>query len=98
MKINITALKFRAKKELKEYVIEKVSKLSRFDEKIISADVTLTLDSANIPENKICDIRLVVPGYDEFVKKNAATFEEAVLSSVEVLRKVLHRKKIQALK
>lgn len=98
MKINITALKFRAKKELKEYVIEKVSKLSRFDEKIISADVTLTLDSANIPENKICDIRLVVPGYDAFVKKNAATFEEAVLSSVEVLRKVLHRKKIQALK
>lgn len=98
MKINIKTLKFRAKKELKDYVIEKVSKLARFDERIISADVTLTLDSANIPENKICDIRLVVPGNDEFVKKNAVTFEEAVLSSVEVLQKVLHRKKIQALK
>lgn len=98
MKINIKALKFRAKKELKEYVIEKVSKLSRFDERIMSADVTLTLDSANIPENKICDIRLVVPGYDEFVKKNASTFEEAILSSVDVLQKVLNRKKVQSLK
>ncbi|HET7118344.1 MAG TPA: HPF/RaiA family ribosome-associated protein [Hanamia sp.] len=98
MKINIKALKFRAKKELKDYVIEKVSKLSRFDERIISADVTLTLDGANIPENKICDIRLVVPGNDEFVKKNAVTFEEAILSSVDVLQKVLQRKKVQALK
>jgi ribosome-associated translation inhibitor RaiA len=98
MKINIKTLKFRAKKELKEYLIEKVSKLSRFDERILSADVTLTLDGANVPENKICDIRLVVPGNDEFVKKNAATFEEANLSSVEVLQKVLHRKKVQALK
>ena len=96
MKINIKALKFRAKKELKEYVNEKVSKLSRFDDSIISADVTLMLEGGNIPENKICEIRLVVPGYDEFVKKNAATFEGAVLSSVDVLQKVLHRKKAQA--
>jgi ribosomal subunit interface protein len=97
MKINIRAIKFRAKKELKEYVIEKASKLSRFDDKIISVDVALSLDSANIPENKICDIRLVVPGNDEFVRKNAVTFEEAVLSCVDVLQKVLQRKKVQAL-
>ncbi len=96
MKINIKTLKFRAKKELKDYVTEKVSKLSRFDERIISAEVTLTMEGANIPENKICEIRLVIPGYDDFVKKNGATFEEAVHTSVEVLQKVLQRKKVQA--
>lgn len=97
MKINLKALKFKAKKELEDFVDEKVSKLSRYDDKIISADVTLTLDGANIPENKICEIRLVVPGNDDFVKKNAATFEEAILSSVEILQKILQRKKVQSL-
>ena len=95
MKINIKSLKFRAKKELKDFVNEKVSKLSRFDEKIISAEVTLTLENAGIPENKLCEIRLVVPGNDDFVKKSAATFEEAIHNSVDVLQKVLDRKKVR---
>lgn len=95
MKINIKSLKFRAKKELKDFINEKVSKLSRFDDKIISAEVTLTIDAANIPENKTCEIRLVVPGNDNFVKKSAHTFEEAVHNSVDVLQKVLHRNKVR---
>lgn len=92
MKINLQTLKFEAKQELKDYVNDKVGKLSRFDDKIISANVTLSIDSDAI-ENKFCDIRLVVPGYDDFVKKNAATFEEAILNSVEVLQKILKRRK-----
>ena len=95
MKINIKSLKFRAKKELKDFVNEKVNKLSRFDDKIISAEVTLSIDAATIPENKICEIRLIVPGNDDFVKKGAATFEEAVHSSVDILQKVLQRKKVR---
>lgn len=96
MKINIQSLKFTAKQELKDFVNDKVAKLSRFDDKIISADVTLELDTANTIENKMCDIRLNVPGYDDFVKKNAATFEEAVLNCVDTLQTILQRKKAQA--
>ena len=96
MKVNLKSLKFRAKKELKDFVEEKVSKLSRFDDKIISADVTLLLDTAAVPDNKICEIRLVVPGNDDFVKKNAETFEAAVLDSVDTLQKVLQRKKTRS--
>lgn len=93
MKINLQTLKFKAKEELNNFVTEKVSKLERFDDKIMSADVTLFLDGASVPENKICEIRLIVPGYDDFVKKNAATFEEAISSSVDTLQKILRRKK-----
>lgn len=93
MKINLQSLKFRTKKELREFVNEKVGKLSRYDDKIISAEVTLTLDVANFPEDKICEIRLIVPGNDDFVKKTAPTFEEAILNSVVTLQKVLQRKK-----
>lgn len=94
MKINLQTLKFDAKESLKEYVNDKVGKLSRFDDKIISADVTLSVDGDSV-NNKSCDIRLIVPGYDDFVKKNAPTFEEAVLTCVEVLQKILRRKKEQ---
>ncbi|MEO8720082.1 MAG: HPF/RaiA family ribosome-associated protein [Ginsengibacter sp.] len=95
MNINLQTLKFKAKPELINFVNEKVGKLSRFDDKIISADVTLSVDGANILDNKICDIRLIVPGNDDFVKKNAATFEEAVSNSVDILQKILQRKKGQ---
>lgn len=93
MNINLQSLKFKASEQLKEFVDDKVSKLLRFDEKIISADVTLTLDAANIPENKICEIRLIVPGNDDFVSKSATTFEEAIQDCVSTLQNTLQRKK-----
>lgn len=93
MKINLQTLKFTAKQSLKDYVEEKVSKLSRYDDKIISADVTLLLEESRSPENKTCDIRLQVPGNDDFVKKTCTTFEEAILTCVDTLQIVLQRKK-----
>ncbi len=98
MKINLKWLKFTAKQELKNFVEEKVGKLSRFDDKIISAEVTLIHEETSLPENKTCEIRLVVPGNDDFVKKTASTFEEAVLTCVETLQTVLQRKKDKAQK
>lgn len=96
MKINLKALKFNAKPNLKEFVEEKVSKLSRFDDKIISADVTLFSEDPKITENKICEIRLIVPGNDDFVKKSAGSFEEAILITVDTLQNILQRKKERA--
>jgi ribosomal subunit interface protein len=95
MQINLQTLKFDARQELKDFVNEKVAKLSQHDDTIIRADVTLSLN-ADVVENKVCEIRLVVPGNDDFVKKNATTFEEAIHSSVDILQKVLRRKKEQA--
>ena len=95
MPINLQTLKFTAKQELKDFVNEKVSKLSQFDEKIIRADVTLSLNNDSV-ENKVCGIRLIVPGNDDFVTKNASTFEEAVHTCVDVLQKILNRKKVKA--
>ena len=96
MKINLKSLKFTAKDELKEFVQEKVSKLSRFNDKIISAEVTLFLEDTKLPDNKVCEIKLIVPGNDDFVKKNAVSFEEAVLNSVETMQTILQRKKERA--
>lgn len=93
MKINLQALHFKASAQLKDFVDEKVGKLSHTNEEILSAEVTLIADDIKIKSNKVCEIRLVVPGYDNFVKKDAASFEEAILDAVETLQKVLKRKK-----
>jgi ribosomal subunit interface protein len=93
MKINLQSLHFKASDQLKEFVDEKVGKLFRLNENILSAEVTLFADDIKIKSNKVCEIRLVVPGYDDFVKRNAGSFEEAVLNAVEALQKILKRKK-----
>ena len=93
MKINLQSLHFKASEQLKEFVDEKVGKLFHLNEEILSAEVTLIADDVKIQNNKICEIRLIVPGYDDFVKRNAGSFEEAILDAVEALQKVLTRKK-----
>ncbi len=92
MKINLQTLHFKASDDLTNFVDEKVGKLARFDDSIISAEVVLTLDGNSV-DNKVCDIRLVVPGNDDFVRKAAVSFEEAIASCVDTLQKILTEKK-----
>lgn len=92
MKINVKSIKFTAKDHLKEYVHEKVSKLLRFDDKIISAEVSLQMEDGVI-NNKSCIIRLVVPGNDLIAKKAGDSFEEAVLGTVDTMQNILQRRK-----
>jgi putative sigma-54 modulation protein len=93
MKITLQSLHFKASDHLKEFIDEKVGKLSHFDDKIISADVTLFSDDGNKANNKFCEIRLIVPGNDDFVKKSGGSYEEATLDAVDTLQKILRRKK-----
>jgi ribosomal subunit interface protein len=93
MKINLQSLHFKASDHLKEFVEEKVGKLSHYDDKIISAEVTLFSDDGKNIDNKVCEIRLVVPGYDDFVKKNSESFESSIAEAVDTLQKILRRKK-----
>ncbi|MEO6684298.1 MAG: HPF/RaiA family ribosome-associated protein [Ginsengibacter sp.] len=91
MKINLQTIHFKANDAIKTFVDDKVGKLARFDSSIISAEVTLTDDGGGL-ENKTCDIRLIVPGNDNFVKKSAASFEEAIAECVSALQGVLTAK------
>jgi ribosome-associated translation inhibitor RaiA len=93
MKINLQSLHFKASGQLKEFVDEKVGKLAHISDEILSAEVVLIANDIKITNNKVCEIRLIVPGNDDFVKKEAASFEEAILDAVEVLQKILKQKK-----
>lgn len=84
---------FSAKQELTNFVNDKVGKLSQFYDKIIRSEVSLCAEKSDTKENKLCDIRLIIPGKDLFVCARCKTFEEAIVQSVDGLVKQMEKKK-----
>lgn len=89
MKINIQSLSFYASDKLNDFTIDKVNKLAHFTDQIVDVEVILKLDKSDTNENKVCEIRLSIPGNDLFASKQQSTFEEAVLKTVEALKQQL---------
>jgi putative sigma-54 modulation protein len=73
--------------------LKKLDKLDNYFDKVIDADVFLKLENTSAPENKICEIKVAVPGNDLVVKKQSNTFEEATDMCVEALKKMLSKTK-----
>ncbi len=93
MKVNINPIHFKIDKKLDEYINEKITKLSKFHQEIISSDVILKLENSPTPENKIVEIKLVISGNDLFATKKAKTFEEATDLAVDALRRQIEKTK-----
>lgn len=91
MNTRIQSIGFKAKEELTEFVTKKVNDLARFNESIFSSEVILKLDNNATGENKICEIRLMIPGNDLFAKRQSSTFEEATKQVVEALQKQIEK-------
>ena len=93
MQIIINSVNFKPDTKLETFVREKVSKLFHKCNEIIRANVTLREEENGDWENKLCEIRLMIPGNDHFVKKCTGVYEKSVLRAVEVLQKIMRRKK-----
>ena len=93
MKIIIRSLNFKTGEALKEFVREKVSRLFNHCDEIIRAQVILRQSENGQPENKLCQIRLMIPGNDHFVTKCTGIYEKSILQAVEALQKIIRRKK-----
>ena len=93
MKVNISSIHFKADTKLEDFVKEKINKLAGLFDGVIESDVTLRLEQASNNQNKIAEIKIMIPGNDLFAKKQAKSFEEAVDSTIEALRKQLIKRK-----
>jgi putative sigma-54 modulation protein len=93
MKVNINSVHFKTDKRLDSFITEKVEKLSDLYDGIIGSEVTLRVNNNEDHENKIAEIRLLVPGNDLFAKKQCKSFEEATDIAVDALRKQLAKHK-----
>ena len=89
MKINIRSLSFQANEKLVDFAEDKISKLGLYSESIIDAQISLRIDKSDTRDNKVCVIKLSIPGNDLFASKKGQSFEEAILKTSEALRQQL---------
>ena len=93
MKINIQSPGFAPRQELIHFINEKIKGLSCLYEEIIGSEVCLRLDSSTTGENKICSIRLLIPGNDLMASSQYKKFEIAIAQTVEVLKRQIKKRK-----
>jgi putative sigma-54 modulation protein len=93
MKVNVHAVNFNVDKKLVEFVDEKMNKLEKYYDKIVSSDVFLKVEKTSDKENKIVEVKIIVPGDEFVVKKQCKTFEEGVELASESLERLLLKRK-----
>jgi putative sigma-54 modulation protein len=86
MNVQIQSVKFDADQRLVDFVQNKMSKLEKFSEKIVSSDVIMKVDKDHEKGNKVVTITLYMPGEDLVAKARARSFEEAVDEAIEMLK------------
>ena len=93
MKVNVHAVNFNVDKKLVDFVEERIVKLEKFYDKIVSYDVFLKVEKTSDKENKVVEVKVIVPGDEFVVKKQCKTFEEGVELASESLERLLLKRK-----
>lgn len=91
--VNVNAVNFNVDGKLVDFIQEKVNKLDKYYDKVVSADVFLKVEKTSVKENKVAEIKILVPGDDFIVKKQCKTFEEAVDQCAESIERLLLKRK-----
>ena len=87
MKISIQSIDFNPRQELLDLVNEKFNKIERFSDRILEAKVILRVEKSESRENKVCEVKLIIPGNDIFVKKQSESFEDATQKVSDILQR-----------
>lgn len=92
IKTTIHSIHFDADIKLEDFIRQRINKLSNLSENIIESEVFLKLGNDAV-ENKLVEIKLLIPGNDLFAKKSGKTFEEASDLVIGALRRQLEKRK-----
>lgn len=93
MKVNVHAVNFNIDRKLVDFVQERLDKLEKYYDRVVSSDVFLKVENTSDKENKIVEVKINVPGDEFMVKKQSKSFEEAVDLSVDSLERLLLKRK-----
>jgi ribosome hibernation promoting factor len=97
MTTTIQSIGFTASEELTSFVRERTTRLGHYLESIISSEVCLSTDKSDTKENKVCDIRLIIPGNDLLASAQCKSFEEATTKAADALMKQIEKHKTKLL-
>ena len=93
MKVNAQSVNFTADGKLIDFIQTRLNKMELFYDKVISSDVYLKVENTSAKENKIVEIKVLVPRDKFVVKKQCKSFEEAVDSACSSLERKLVKRK-----
>ncbi|MDD2594390.1 MAG: HPF/RaiA family ribosome-associated protein [Bacteroidales bacterium] len=84
MEIKVQSIKFNADQKLLDFIDKKLGKITKYYEDVIRTEVILSLLAD--PQNKNVKVRVLIPGSEIVVERNAETFESAVVDCLGVLK------------
>ena len=94
IQINVKSLHFHADAKLLAFIEQKLSRLGRYFDRPVEAEVHLKLqDTGNKVHEKITEVKIHVPGGWLMDKKTGRTFEAAITASSDTLKRQLVRHK-----
>ncbi|NDW09543.1 ribosome hibernation-promoting factor, HPF/YfiA family [Dysgonomonas sp. 520] len=93
MNIRIQSVHFDAAEKLQDFINKKVTKLGKYSDDIIDAEVILKVVKPEAPNNKDASIKINTRNGELFASKMADSFEEAIDLNVEALEKQLIKRK-----
>lgn len=93
MKVNVNAVGFSVDRKLVDFIQQRLDKLEKYYDKIVSSDVFLKVEKTSEKENKVVELKIHVPGDDFMVKKQCKSFEEATELAAESVERLLVKRK-----
>ncbi|MBC2839133.1 ribosome hibernation-promoting factor, HPF/YfiA family [Robiginitalea sp. SC105] len=93
MHVTTQSVNFNAEGKLLDFTQRRLDKLEQFYDRVIRAEVFLKVQNISEKENKIAEIKVLVPKETFVVKKQCKSFEEAVDSACSSLERKLVKKK-----
>ena len=94
MNISVKSVHFHADEKLLAYVDQKLSRLNRYFDRAVEAEVHLKLqDTGGSIHEKIAEVKIHVPGGWMMDKRTGKTFESAITASTNALKRQLTRYK-----
>ena len=93
MNRKIQSAKLDAEQKVIAIAEAKKAQLDPFIERATGAEIILKLDKDNDKGNKIATIRIDAPGDDLIAESRCKTFEEAIDTAIDALKKQIERYK-----
>ena len=91
MNVKIQSVKFDADQKLVDFIQLNLSKIGRFADNILSADVTLKIDKDDEVGNKVAIVKLNVAGGELVADRRSKSFEESVDLCIDAIKKQIEK-------
>tara|TARA_B100001057_G_scaffold442082_1_gene477171 strand:- start:1291 stop:1593 length:303 start_codon:yes stop_codon:yes gene_type:complete len=93
MNISFQSINYNADNKLIEFSEKRIKKISQFYFNIIDVFIYTKFENTSDRVNKFAELKIVIPGDEVVVKKQAKTFEKAINLASRVAERILKKRK-----